>query len=214
MGVRWKDVSIPMHNGMVVWPGDPPFELTAKTRVAEGAGSNTSHLSLATHTGTHVDAPWHFEEDGKRLDEVDPAIFFGHAQLIDLPDVGIIEPEHLGTAPLPPRVLFKTRNSEQPMDGAFREDYVGIGAETAQALVDAGVHLVGVDYLSVAPYKQAGQPTHHTLLRNNVLVVEGLRLKDVAAGLHRFTVLPLPLEGADGAPCRAFVGVEELGEHA
>lgn len=205
--MKWIDVTIPMHAGMAVWPGDPNFEAAPLQRIAAGDGCNTSMLHCCTHTGTHVDAPWHFEEDGKRLHEVDTEVFFGDALLIDLPDVDTIRARHLGHGPLPPRLLFKTRNSDFPADTAFRNDYVAIDEDAAQTLVDNGVRLVGVDYLSVAPFKQPGQPTHHILLRNNVLVVEGLRLGGLCAGYCEFAVLPMALRDMDGAPCRAFVRV-------
>jgi arylformamidase len=207
--LRWHDVSIPLHPGMTVWPGDPPFEIAPLNRIGQGANCNTSRLALATHTGTHIDAPWHFEEGGLGVDAIDPAVFFGEARLIDVRHVDVVRADDLGADPLPPRVLIKTRNAQYPPDAPFRTDYVALAADAAARLVDAGVRLVGVDYLSVAPYKQPGQDTHHRLLRANVLVVEGLRLQGFPAGVYPFIVLPLLLVGADGAPCRAFLGRED-----
>jgi len=209
MRIEWIDVSIPLSATTTVWPGDAPFSLAPVARIAEGDSKNLSSLSLGAHTGTHVDAPWHFEEDGKKLHEMDTSVFFGEAMVLDLPDVDVISADDLGPGPLPARVLFKTRNSDYPVDAAFRKDYVGLDGGAAQRLVDDGVRLVGVDYLSVAPFKQEGQVTHHRLLRNEVCVVEGLRLAGLAAGVSKFVVLPLALVGADGAPCRAFVGIED-----
>lgn len=209
MPMQWIDVTIPLHPGMTVWPGDPPFQLTPKNRIAQGDGNNTSLLTLSTHTGTHVDAPWHFEEDGKRLDEVDTAVFFGDALVLDLPEVKVVTAADLPEEPLPDRVLFKTANSDYPADAPFNAEYAALDASVAQRLADDGVVLVGVDALSVAPRKQPGQVTHHVLLHKGVVVVEGLRLQRIAPGMHPFVVLPLALRGADGAPCRAFVGVDE-----
>ena len=209
MRILWHDVSIPMRPGMTVWPGDPAFSFEPGGRIAEGASCNTSLVSFSTHTGTHCDAPWHFEDDGKRLHEVDPQRFFGEALLIEIPDVDIITAEDLPEGKLPPRVLFKTKNSVYPMDAPFKEDFVTLDASAAERLVEDGVRLVGIDYLSIAPRGQSG-PTHHVLLQNEVFVVEGLRLEGLAPGPCQFVVLPLPLEGADGAPCRAFVGRQEV----
>lgn len=209
MSIRWIDVSIPMRPGMTVWPGDVEFRYEPTSRIADGAGANVSSITLSTHTGTHVDAPWHFEDDGKRLHEVDTAVFFGEARVLDLTEADRVTADALGREPLPPRVLLKTRNSLYPVDGPFRTDYVAVEEDAAARMVDEGVRLVGVDYLSVAPYKQAGQETHHLLLRAGVFIVEGLVLKDIPAGPCQFTVLPLPLVDADGAPCRAFVGRED-----
>jgi arylformamidase len=195
-----------MYPGMTIWPGDPAFFLEPDARIATGDGCNTSRIALSTHTGTHCDAPWHFEDDGKRLHEVDPQLFFGDALLIDLPQVDRIRASDLPRAPLPARVLFKTRHSGQPEDVPFQPDFVAVDADAARRLADDGVRLVGVDYLSVAPYKQPGRDTHHILLSAGVLVVEGLRLGGFPAGTYPFVVLPLPILDADGAPCRAFLG--------
>ncbi len=208
MSIRWVDVSLPMHTDMTVWPGDPAFELKPFRRIAQGDTSNVSWVGLGTHTGTHVDAPWHGEEDGKRLHEMDTALFFGEALVLEFAEAGVIGVDDLGDSPLPPRVLFKTRNSALPLGEPFREDFVALSEDAAQRLVNDGVRLVGVDYLSVGPFGEEGALTHRRLLRSNILVVEGLRLAEAPAGACRFTVLPLPLYEADGAPCRAFVGIE------
>lgn len=206
MAIQWHDVTIPMRPGMTVWPGDPEFEFEAASRIQAGASCNTSLLRLSTHTGTHCDAPWHFEEGGKRLHEVDSALFFGPALLIEWPERRSIRADDLPGGPLPPRVLFKTPNSERSTDGPFFADFVALEEDAAQRLVELGVRLVGIDYLSVAPKGQSG-PTHHALLQREVFVVEGLRLAGMPPGLHEFIVLPMPLVDADGAPCRAFLGV-------
>lgn len=193
---------------MTVWPGDPVFSFAPASRIADGASCNVSTLTLSTHTGTHCDAPWHFEDGAKRLHEVDSSVYFGDALLLDLPHVDIIRATDLPPDKLPPRVLFKTRNSGYPHDAPFRKDYVALEHCAAQRCVDDGVRLVGVDYLSVAPYKQDRQDTHHILLRANVFVVEGLLLEQFSAGTYPFVVLPMHVVNADGAPCRAFIGLE------
>ncbi len=203
--MRWYDVTMPMHAGMTVWPGDAPFAIEPADRIGHGDSCNTSTLHMTTHTGTHCDAPWHFEEDGKRLDEVDPALFFGEALVLDLGGVDTIHAADLGDEPLPARLLFKTRNSGRPAEDPFDEDFVALEEDAAERIVDEGVRLVGIDGLSIAQWKRSG-PTHHVLLENDVFVVEGLRLGNVPPGLCEFVVLPLALVGADGAPCRAFVG--------
>lgn len=204
--MRWIDVSIPMRPGMTVWPGDPPFACEPLSRIADGASCNTSALHIATHTGTHCDAPWHFEDDGPRLESIDAALFFGPALVIELPGPGPIHAVDLPEQPLPQRVLFKTTNSQRAANVPFYTDFVALAEDAARRLVDDGVRLAGIDYLSIAPKGQSG-PTHHVLLQNNVFIVEGLCLAGIPAGLHEFIVLPLPLVGTDGSPCRAFVGL-------
>lgn len=207
MPIKWIDVSIPLEEGMTVWPGDTPFSLLPDGRIEMGDNCNTSVITIPTHAGTHCDAPWHFEEDGKRLHEVDPQIFFGEAVLLDVGEADLVEAWHLGKAPLPERVLIKTKNSTIKPNSPFNESYVALSEEAAERLVDENVRLAGVDYLSVAPYKNSA-PVHHILLQNEIFIVEGLCLAGFDAGFYSFTALPLALVGADGAPCRAFIGVE------
>lgn len=193
---------------MATWPGDQTFTTTPASRMTRGDSCNVTEFAMTTHCGTHFDAPWHFVAEGIRIDEVDPALFFGDALLIELPGIDLIRAENLGQAPLPRRVLFKTRNTHIPDDSPFREDFVGLAPDAAQRIVDDGCRLVGVDYLSVAPFNQSGDETHHLLLANNVLVIEGLRFNGLSSGTYQFVALPLPLSGLDGSPCRAFIGQE------
>lgn len=206
--MHWIDVSIPLHEGMTVWPGDEPFTFRPGGRIAQGDSCNTSIVTLPTHCGTHCDAPWHFEENGKRLHEVDPQVFFGPALVLHLPGVPLITAAHLPAAKLPPRVLFKTDNSNYDAALPFNTAFTALDVSAAERIVADGVRLVGIDYLSIAPYKNSG-PTHHTLLRAGAFIVEGLRLQAIPPGPCEFTVLPLPLHNADGAPCRAFVGLTQ-----
>ncbi len=209
MGTKWIDVSMPMKVGMTVWPDDVPFLFSEKSRISKGGASNTSALTMSTHTGTHVDAPWHFEEDGKTIDEIEPSIWFGQALLMEITGADIITSDDLGGAPLPPRVVFKTDNSDISPDSPFQKDFVALDVSAAQRLVEDGVKLVGIDYLSIDTFDQEDHSAHHTLLRNGIVVVEGLRLGGIAPGMYRFITLCLPIKGGDGAPCRAFLGREE-----
>lgn len=208
MALQWTDLTIPMRNGMTVWPGDTPFSMAPEARIADGSEVNVSKLTLTTHAGTHVDAPWHFDDQGKKLDEISPDVFFGEAGVVEAMNVDVVSAADLGPSPLPSRLLVKTRNGAIPVNAPFREDFVALDPSAAQRCVDEGVRLVGVDYLSVAPYQQPGQPTHHILLQNDVLIVEGLLLRKLSPGRCQFVALPLNLTGADGSPCRAFAGRE------
>ncbi len=201
---EWIDVTIPMRPGMTTWPGDPEFHFTPAARIASGDSCNLSELSLSVHTGTHCDAPWHFVEGGKRLDEVAPTIFFGPALLIDLRGAETIHAADLPQTPLPPRILFRTRNSDLPANAPFDTGYVALEADAAARIVADRVRMVGVDGPSVAPYDRT-EDTHRILLSAEVFVVEGMRLEQFGAGEYECIVLPMHLIGADGAPCRAFM---------
>jgi len=203
IGSEWIDVTIPLREGVTVWPGDHEFVFDPAIRMAKGAAYNLSVLTLSAHTGTHCDSPWHFLDDGKKLDEMDPSVFFGRALLLDLREVDLIRAADLPQDPLPPRVLFRTRNSDHPSDAPFNTAYVGIEADAARRMVADGVRMIGFDGPSVGPYTDI-EETHQILLGADVFIVELLRFAKLEAGEYEFVVLPLNLMGADGAPCRAF----------
>jgi arylformamidase len=212
--MRTYDVSLTITPDLPVWPGDPRIVLERVSKMEEGEQSNVTHLSMSAHTGTHVDAPYHFlGGDTPTVDEIPLNLLTGRVYVLPLPDtVDVVTAEILKNAEIPSRtrrLLLKTRNSSYwaEKETRFRVDFVGISPDGAQYLVDRGVKVVGVDYLSVAPYNQ-GAPTHEILLQAGIVVIEGLNLSEVGQGRYTMYCLPLKLGGADGAPARAIlVGV-------
>ena len=202
---RLLDVSVLVKPGVPTYPGNPEFEMQPVKRIADGGSSNLSRLVMGTHTATHVDAPRHFFDDGPGVDALPLDLLVGRSRVIDLPHRGGITQEHLAAAGLREdlRVLLRTPNSAlwNSSDG-FHEDYTYLTEGGAQYLVDQGVKVVGVDYLSVEQFHKAGAPAHHALLGNGVVVIEGLNLSDADAGQYEMYCLPLRIEGADGAPAR------------
>ena len=202
------DISIPLQNGVVVWPGDRPLELR-RLRHLERDGANVSELCLSSHTGTHVDPALHFVAGGRTADELPLDVLNGTADVADCSHVEqVITAADLEAAALPAdcrRLLLRTRNSrfwaEEPP--RFHEDYVGISADAAEWVVRRGIQLVGIDYLSIEPFRMPGHPVHRTLLGANVVVLETLDLSAVAAGRYQLLCLPLRVAGGDGAPTRA-----------
>jgi arylformamidase len=188
---RLVDVSVLLGPGIPVYPGNPPFAMTPVERVANGDSSNNSRLEMGTHTGTHVDAPRHFFDDKPGVESLALELLIGRARVIDLPHRGGITDTHLAAAGLREdlRVLLKTPNSYLTEAGA-------------KFLVDQGVKVVGVDYLSVEQFNKAGAPAHRMLLGNGVIIIEGLNLSDADAGQYEMYCLPLRIAGADGAPAR------------
>ncbi len=206
---QWVDVSMPLFEGMVCWPGDPVFEMAPVSSLSEGDPSNVSRLLMTTHTGTHVDAPYHYCEDGARVHELSPSLFFGDAWVLEVGSRdNLIRPPDLGNAPLPPRLLLKTRNGIVVRDGVFQADFTALSPEAAVRIVDERIQLVGIDSLSIAPFGEDSETTHRILLEAGILVVEGLDLSAAKAGKCEFIVLPLAIQDGDGAPCRAFIGME------
>ncbi len=202
---RLLDVSVLLAPGIPTYPGNPPFEMTAVKRIAQGDSSNTSRLVMGTHTGTHVDAPRHFFDDKPGVDALPLDLLIGRARVIDLPYRGGITEAHLAGAGLREdlRLLLKTPNSAlwNASDG-FHQDYAYLTAEGARFLVDQGVKVIGVDYLSVEQFKKPGAPAHRTLLGGGVIIIEGLNLSDAEAGQYEMYCLPLRIADADGAPAR------------
>jgi arylformamidase len=210
--MRTYDITLTVSPQSIVWPGDPPVNMKRLSSIASGGSSNVTEISMSCHTGTHVDAPDHFLNNGKTVENLSIDLLFGRAYVLHLPDVDLITASVLMNADIPPRtrrLLFKTRNSEYWANGGtdFQKDFVGLSVDAAELLVERNVRLVGIDYLSIAPYK-LGIPVHTILLNAGVVIVEGLDLSMVSQGRYTLHCLPLKLGGADGAPARAvLVGV-------
>jgi arylformamidase len=207
--MKTYDISIPITPDMPVWPGDPDPKIERVGKIEDGDEANISRIAMGVHTGTHVDAPFHFIKDGNTLETIPLNLMMGRAYVLHLPDVDLITADVLKEAEIPPRtrrVLFKTRNSDYWARGEteFQTDFVALSADGAQYLVDRGVKLVGIDYLSIAPFDDP-VPTHKILLKAEVLVLEGVNLSEVSQGRYTFYCLPLCLQGVDGAPARAIL---------
>lgn len=211
--MRTYDITLTISPEMVVWPGDPPVELYKTATIADGSEANVSRIHMGVHTGTHVDAPYHFLDGEKTVDELNIDMLTGRAYVLHLPDnVDLITTAVIEDSNIPPRtkrVLFRTRNSNHWKGNhtTFDEKFVALDAEAAALLIQRGVKLVGVDYLSVAPYSDS-VPTHKILLEAGIVIVEGLNLSEVQQGRYTMYCLPLKIGGVDGAPARAIlVGV-------
>jgi len=210
--MRTYDITLTITPEMIVWPGDPPVNMHRTSSIASGDSSNVTQISMSCHTGTHVDAPDHFMNNGKTVESLSLDLLVGRAYVLHLPNVNLITASILMDADIPPRtrrLLFKTRNSDYWANGnkEFQTDFVGLSVDAAELLVDRNVKLVGIDYLSIAPYKQ-GRPVHTILLDAGMVVIEGLDLSRVSQGRYTLHCLPLKLGGAEGAPTRAIlVGV-------
>jgi arylformamidase len=210
--MRIYDLTIGISPGMPVWPGDPPVTLERVKRIADGANANVSHLACSVHTGTHVDAPVHFIDGAPSVDMLSLKVLTGRAYVVELRRAEVVDAATLEASDIPPRtrrILFKTRNSATwaRQEKEFQSDFVAVDASGAEWLVRKGVQLVGVDYLSVAPYGSS-RPTHRALLEAGVVIVEGLNLSQVSRGRYTLYCLPLKLVGSDGAPARVIlVGV-------
>jgi arylformamidase len=204
------DVSVPLSAATPTYPGDPGIEINQFLSLTNGNAANVSLLHFGAHSGTHVDAPAHFIADGARADSIPLQTLIGVAEVIEVPPaVKVIDGGFISEScqRREERVLFKTRNSSFWSDNAsgFRSDYTSLDVSAAERLIDLGVKLVGIDYLSIEAYGSETFATHHVLLGKNVVIVEGLDLRTIVPGRYEFICLPLRLAGGsgDGAPARA-----------
>jgi arylformamidase len=196
------DVSIPIRTRMPIYPANAGVALRRIDAIADGAVANVSAVDLGAHTGTHVDAPNHFLDGAGGVETVALEPLIGPAVVVDATAVDkTLDAAAVAAAGVPTgaeRVLFRTRNSQLWEQEEFNEDFVSFDASGARALLDAGVRLVGIDYLSI------GDPgAHRALLGADVAVVEGLDLRAVEPGPYQLVCLPLKLVGSDGGPARA-----------
>ncbi len=204
------DITVAISAETPIYKGDPGVEISSFKAIADGSSANVSQISLGVHTATHVDAPNHFIDGAKRVHELDPEKLVGPCRVIEVPeDVVAIEPEHVGDIAGAERVIFKTRNSgfwATPEDG-FRSDFTYITPATAKLLVDNGVVLVGIDYLSIEKSGSPGHPVHVTLLEKEVVILEGVDLRAVEPGNYEIFCAPLKYDGGngDGAPARTLL---------
>jgi arylformamidase len=201
------DATVPLRRGMPVFPGDPPFRMEPILRCSHGDPFNLSLMSVGTHLGTHVDPPLHYLDGTPGVDEIPLETLIGPGIVVDMGGRAEINRQALEKADLrgAVRVLFKTNNRAMLLDDAFHEEFVHLTLDAAQWLVTLGVKLVGIDYLSIEHYNSPDAAVHRTLLEAGVLIVEGVLLAHVPAGLCRIYCLPLKILGADGAPARVVV---------
>jgi arylformamidase len=204
------DISLTISPNLPIWPGDPPLELEQFESMDKGGHNNVTKMSSCVHIGTHVDAPRHFLNDGRTVEQLPLDALTGPCYVAQLPDgIEAITAEVLDRTEITSemkRVLFGTRNSHLWARGEskFQTDFVAITEDGAEWLVERSVRLVGVDYLSVAPYGDS-IPTHTILLKAGVVLVEGLNLSNVMRGFYDLYCLPLKIAGSDGAPARAIL---------
>lgn len=204
----WIDISVPLQNGMVHWPGDPEFHIERALDQEKGDKCTVSRIALGVHTGTHMDAPLHFIPNAASIDEVPLDAVAGQARVIQIQDRESIKREELLDYEITSneRILFKTWNSDHAWNNPdFVEDFVYISQDAAEYLSQTGVRCVGVDYLSVGGFTKDGVETHEALLGGGIWVIEGLNLNGVEPGDYELVCLPLKLMGAEGAPARAIL---------
>ena len=203
------DVTVPVSNELPTWPSDPAVEITDFRSLSAGDAANVTLLNLGAHTGTHVDAPAHFIEGAARVESLSLDALIGDALVIELPEDDLVIDEEFVQKHYVPgteRLLFKTRNSAfwSEAEPQFHTDFTYLDLPAARWLVEQGIKLVGIDYLSIEKYASDKHETHLALLSRGVVILEGLNLTGIAAGKYELICLPLRLRSnkGDGAPAR------------
>ena len=203
------DISLPFNTRLAGWPGDSPYRLTWTCRIDGGASVNLGEIATSLHTGTHVDAPYHFDDSGQTLERLDLEIYIGPAAVVDVAGghrIGVAE-IIAGLAGLDlsrtPRLLLKTGG--WPDHERFPEEIPVMDEDVPSWLGQMGVRLIGLDVPSVDHLSSKDLPIHHALRRNGIAILESLDLTAVRPGVYELIALPLRLEGADGSPVRAIL---------
>ncbi len=201
--IRIIDISPYIEEGMIVYPGDAKFR-TEPICTIERSGCNMTKLFLGTHTGSHIDAPFHFLPDGASVDKIPLSTFIGPAQVIEVKEKEItrkVIEERID--PDTERVLFKTENSYLLEKESFSKDYTYLTEDGARLLAEKGIKLVGIDYISIERFGTPDFSVHKILFKAGICILEGINLKDVRPGHYILVALPLKLKGLDGSPVRA-----------
>ncbi len=207
--MRIIDLTLSLRSDMPTWPGEPGPRIEPHSRIAQGKPANVSILTFGDHTGTHVDPPLHMLEDGYGVDEMPLDAMLGPCRVLRYEGEAHVSAAWLEGQSLPrsvTRVLFRTSNSElwRTPDHEFERSFIALDETAGQWLAERDVVLVGVDYLSIEPFGSSpkGHPVHKALLRQGVVIIEGLDLHAVEPGEYEIACLPLKIRRGDGAPAR------------
>lgn len=207
--MKLYDISLPISDNLPVWPGDPRVILEMTSSIAGGDQCNITNIQMGVHTGTHIDAPYHFLKDGVSTDAIPIETFIGPCLVVEIDSEVLIEKKDLQRYNMNgySRILIKTRNSKMWANniGSFEKNFVALGIDAAQYLVEMKSILVGIDYLSIESFHSEGSTVHKLLLRNNISILEGLNLSGVKAGVYELICMPLKLQNCEGAPARALL---------
>lgn len=203
------DISLPLDSNLPIWPNSTGVTVERVLDLSKGDCVNNSHLSCDVHAGTHIDAALHHLVNGASVEQIALTDLIGEVHVVELLHTGIITREILEGLSLPgdaQKLLIKTQNSHlwEKKSNVFNSSYVALTPDAAEWVVDNGIHLVGIDYLSVEPF-DTGSQTHKILLKANVVILEGLNLSHVRPGIYELICLPIKLVGADGAPARVIL---------
>lgn len=197
------DITHPLGNATAHWPGDEPFQLEPTWKLADGNAVNLSKITLSPHNGTHADAPYHYDDQGMRMDEVPLDRYMGTARVVALEGRSMISEADVRALDLTGVERLLVRTGSYPDYRQFNPDFTAFEPAAIAYLAQAGVRLIGTDAHSMDPRTSKDLPSHHACAQAGMLILENLNLADVPPGDYELIALPLRLVGADGSPVRA-----------
>lgn len=202
--MSWIDISVELNENVAEWPGDTPFNFTLPVTKADSGSVNIGRLEMSTHFGTHIDAPFHFDNDGKTVEQLDINNYIGIATVIDLENIEEITRESLEVFKITGHILLvKTGMAKDK--SVFPGDVPTLSLDAIDYLKDNNVKLFGIDVPSVDKITSKTLDVHHALHKKNIMIIENIVLDDVNPGVYDFIALPLKIKGADGSPVRAVI---------
>jgi arylformamidase len=204
---NWIDVTVTLRTGMVHWPGDIEVEFTKRMSMDKGSDANVTEISASAHTGTHIDAPLHFIKNGKDISSLSLDRMIGEVLVVRIKNKSVVPLDEVSALDINEgdRIIFLTANSDEDWSmQPFRTGYIYLSTDAAKYLVSKKIRTVGIDYLSIAG-EENGAEVHRLLLENEILIIEGLNLRNIEPGKYQMICLPLKIEGADGAPARVLL---------
>ncbi len=202
---EWIDISQPLNNDIATWPGDTPFSYEVSWSKEESGSVNVGKLTMSIHTGTHIDAPFHFDNDGKKVIDLDVQVYVGPARIIDVSNLESIGKKELENFHLEGVERLLLRTSSHGKVNEFPDVIPYLRADIAPFLSEKGIRLIGVDVPSVDPLDDKELVAHHQLFQQGIHILENVVLDHVADGDYELIALPLALTDADGSPVRAVI---------
>ncbi|SFB13951.1 MULTISPECIES: arylformamidase [unclassified Bacillus (in: firmicutes)] len=203
MTSKWIDISQPLDHKVATWPGDTPFHYKVSWSMEESGSVNVGQVTMSTHTGTHIDAPFHFDNEGKRVIDLDVNLYIGPAKVIHLNDVTSIRVADLEKLDLQNVTRLLIRTGAWQNRSIFPAEIPPVESGVAEFLGKMGIRLLGLDLPSVDELDSKELPAHHELASNGLHILEGLVLDEIEVGDYELVALPLPLVEGDGSPVRA-----------
>ena len=204
MNPSFYDVTLTISDTLIAWPTDPVVSIRKTSVISRGDAWNLSELKFGSHCGTHIDAPYHVDENGITVDQIPLDALIGKVTVFDIKNKEKIDVEDLNPLEIEncERVIFKTINSTYWNRTQFTKNFVYITKEAATCLAENNVKLIGIDSLSIDQFDNMPADAHHILLKKGVIIIEGLDLNKVKPGDYELIALPLKIKDGDGSPAR------------